>query len=704
MSVFAYTSLSSLRRQGSSLFQLFWIPASAGMTKRNRIFCFALARIRLTLKMNKIVGELSLHYEGYGFVIPKEPGHPDVFIPARLVGDAMHGDIVEVSVRQSDKSLFEGAVEKILERRLKQLVGRLEMEGKYWSLITEDQRVHHRMRLKNVDRSLHRGDYVVAKIIKYPQGKSGLEGEVIERLPQRGSLPAEIEYVIAKHQWPKTFPDAVLEEAGSFRNTSEQSEREGEAPAALPAEGATRAPIIDLRSLGFVTIDGEDAKDFDDAVYAEPLSGGDIKLWVAIADVSYYIKPNQPLDREAYDRGTSVYFPGRVLPMLPEVLSNGLCSLRPHEDRLAMVAEMVIDKNGNVHSEHFYSAIFQSKARLTYTLVRRLLVDREEKLREEMDSLLSMLETLSEAATHLKTNRTKRGTIDFDLPEPDIVLDLTGGIENIERAERNWSHQIIEELMIVANESVARFLTKRKVGCVYRVHDSPPPDKLRRFYQLVNRLGYKGKMKIPSSSKILGEVANFFKGHPEIRLVNTMLLRSMSQAVYSHENVGHFGLASECYCHFTSPIRRYPDLIIHRLLKQALRPDTKKIKMGVLAEIAEHCSIQERRAMDAEREMLALHNTIFMQSKLGEEFDGIISHVTKFGFFVELLDYFVEGLVPLQNLSGDFYVYDQDHLCLRGKKRKKIFKIGDRVRIKVEEVKLLERRTYFNLLDIAREA
>ena len=637
--------------------------------------------------MNKIVGELSLHYEGYGFVVPKEPGHPDVFIPARLVGDAMHGDIVEVSVRRSDKGLFEGAVEKILERRLKQLVGRLEMDGKGWALITEDQRVHHRMRLKNVDRSLHQGDYVVAKIIKYPEGKSGLEGEVLERLPQRGSLPAEIEYVIAKHQWPKTFPDAVLEEAGTMDHglgTIDQRK--------------------DLRSLGFVTIDGDDAKDFDDAVYAEPLSGGDIHLWVAIADVSHYIKPNQPLDREAYDRGTSVYFPGRVLPMLPEVLSNGLCSLRPHEDRLAMVAEMVIDKNGNVHSEHFYSAIFQSKARLTYTLVRRLLVDREEKLREEMDSLLSMLETLSEVATNLKANRTKRGTIDFDLPEPDIVLDLTGGIENIERAERNWSHQIIEELMIAANESVARFLTKKKVGCLYRVHDSPPPDKLRRFYQLVNRLGYKGKMKIPSSSKILGEVASFFKGHPEVRLVNTMLLRSMSQAVYSPENVGHFGLASDCYCHFTSPIRRYPDLIIHRLLKQALRPDTKKIKMGVLAEIAEHCSIQERRAMDAEREMLALHNTIFMQSKFGEECDGVISHVTKFGFFVELLDYFVEGLVPLQNLSGDFYVYDQDHLCLRGKKRKKIFKIGDRVRIKVEEVKLLERRTYFNLLDIAREA
>lgn len=637
--------------------------------------------------MNKIVGELSLHYEGYGFVVPKEPGHPDVFIPARLVGDAMHGDIVEVSVRQSDKGLFEGAVEKILERRLKQLVGRLEMEGKYWSLITEDQRVHHRMRLKNVDRSLHRGDYVVAKILKYPEGKNGLEGEVIERLPQRGSLPAEIEYVIAKHQWPKTFPDAVLEEAGSFEN------------AVVETDGRR-----DLRSLGFVTIDGDDAKDFDDAVYAESLSGGDIKLWVAIADVSHYIKPNQPLDREAYDRGTSVYFPGRVLPMLPEVLSNDLCSLRPHEDRLAMVAEMVIDKNGDVHSEHFYSAIFQSKARLTYTLVRRLLVDREEKLREEMDSLLSMLETLSEVASHLKANRTKRGTIDFDLPEPDIVLDLTGGIENIERAERNWSHQIIEELMIAANEAVARFLTNKKVGCVYRVHDSPPPDKLRRFYQLVNRLGYKGKMKIPSSSKILGEVANFFKGHPEVRLVNTMLLRSMAQAVYSPENVGHFGLASDCYCHFTSPIRRYPDLIIHRLLKQALRPDTKKIKTGVLAEMAEHCSIQERRAMDAERETLALHNTIFMQSKLGEEFDGIISHVTKFGFFVELLDYFVEGLVPLQNLAGDFYVYDQDHLCLRGKKRKKIFKIGDRVRIKVEEVKLLERRTYLNLLDTAREA
>lgn len=650
--------------------------------------------------MNTITGEITVHYEGYGFVIPKESGHPDVFVPARLVGDAMHGDIVEVSVRKGGRGLLEGAVEKILERRMKQLVGRLEMQGKEWALLSEDQRVRHRMRLRQVDRSLRQGDYVVAKIVQYPSAKRGLEGEVIERLPARGSLPAEIEYVIAKHQWPKTFPGGVLEEADAIGHSTSPGRtgfKTGHGEIVEPSRK-------DLCHLSFVTIDGEDAKDFDDAVYAEPLPGGEIRLWVAIADVGHYILPHKPIDREAYERATSVYFPGRVLPMLPEVLSNGLCSLRPHEDRLAMVAEMVIDKNGDVHSEHFYPAVFQSQARLTYTLVRRLLVDREGPLREETGPLLPMLETLSEAASLLKANRVKRGTIDFDLPEPDIILDMTGGIENIEKEERNWSHQIIEELMIAANEAVARHLTRKKVGCLYRVHDAPPPDKLRRFYQLVNRLGYKGRLPIPSSSKILGSVVDFFRGHPEVRLVNTMLLRSMSQAVYSPQNAGHFGLASACYCHFTSPIRRYPDLVVHRLLKQTLGRTPAPIPYKLLEEMGAHCSTRERRAMDAEREMLALHKAIFMQSKVGEDCDGIISHVTKFGFFVELLDYFVEGLVPLQALPGDHFVYDEEHLCLRGKKRKRLFKIGDRARIQVEEVKLLERRSYFKLLDTAREA
>ena len=452
-----------------------------------------------------------------------------------------------------------------------------------------------------------------------------------------------------------------------------------------------------------VTIDGEDAKDFDDAVYAEKLPNGHIRVWVAIADVSHYVQPHSALDREAYARATSVYFPGRVLPMLPEVLSNDLCSLRPNEDRLALVAEFELDKDGMAQKETFYPAVFQSAARLTYTIVRRLLVDKEPELRKEMKTLLPMLEILSEAAGRLKAVKSERGSLDFDLPEPEIVLDITGGIEDIEKSERNWSHMIIEELMIAANEAVARFLTAKKVGCIYRVHESPDPEKIRNFYKTVQRLGFKGKFHYPVSNHILVHILDYFKDHSEARLVNTMLLRSMAQAVYSPTNIGHFGLASECYCHFTSPIRRYPDLVVHRLLKQAWGPPSRGMSKNYLEEAAAQSSKLERRAMEAEREMVALHKALFMQSKVGEVYEGIISHVTKFGFFVELFEYFVEGLVPMQNLPGDYYVFDEEHLCLKGKKHKKIFKIGMRVKIEVSEVKLPERRVFFNLLDTLKE-
>ncbi len=459
-----------------------------------------------------------------------------------------------------------------------------------------------------------------------------------------------------------------------------------------------------MRHLPFVTIDGDDAKDFDDAVCAEKLPDGHIRVWVAIADVSHYVLPHSALDREAYERATSVYFPGRVLPMLPEILSNDLCSLKPNEDRLALVAEWELDKNGETLRENFYPAVFQSNARLTYTLVRKLLVDQEPPLRQAMQKLLPMLEIVSEAAERLKKLKTKRGSIDFDLPEPEIILDMTGGIEHIEKSERNWSHMIIEELMIAANEAVARFLTDKKVGCVYRAHDGPDPEKIRNFYKVAQRLGYKGHFRFPVSNQTLVDILRFFKDHPESRMINILLLRSMAQAVYSANNIGHFGLASDCYCHFTSPIRRYPDLIVHRLLKQALFSKTSARapeRPSVLEEMASHCSKMERRAMEAEREMLALHAALFMQSKVGEVCEGIIAHVTKFGFFVELLDYFVEGLVPIQNLPGDYYVFDEEHLCLKGKKQKKVFKIGDKVKIEVSEVKLAERRTFFNFLTVS---
>lgn len=637
--------------------------------------------------MKSVIGELSLHFEGYGFVTQGKPGAPDIFVPARSIGDAMHGDTVEVSVRPSKRGLFEGEVLKVLERRLKQMVGRLELSGREWVVLSEDRRVHQSLRLLRPPKGAHPGDYVVARITQYPSGKRGLAGEMIEKLPTRGNLFSEVEYVIAKHQLPKVFPKGVEKEAETI-----QSRRD------LGGEAEGRC---DLREKKFVTIDGEDAKDFDDAVYAEKLSNANIRLWVAIADVSHYVRPGSQLDQEAYERGTSVYFPGRVLPMLPEPLSNDLCSLRPNEDRLAMVAELEINPERGIVSECFYSAIFQSQARLTYTLVKKILLDQEEEVRKEYHHFVPMLEILSETAKRLHQNREERGSLDFDLPEPEIVLDMTGGIEDIERASRHWGHQIIEELMIAANEAVARFLTRKRVGCLYRIHEGPNPEKMRHLYQILHRLGYRGRFHFPVSSKTLGKALNFFKGHSEERFVNSVLLRSLAQAVYSETNMGHFGLGSDCYCHFTSPIRRYPDLVVHRLLKRALQQGQQGLGSApkILKETGEYSSRQERRAMEAEREMIALHQALFLRQKLGENFEGIISHVTKFGFFVELIDYFVEGLVPKESLPGDQYHYDEEHLCLRGKNRQKMFKIGNPVRIQVEDVKLSERRAFFKLLD-----
>lgn len=632
--------------------------------------------------MPKITGDLQLHFDGYGFVVPAKKGDADAFIPARFVGDALHGDTVEAEVQKSSKGLYEGKITKILKRYLRQLVGRFEQKGRAWVLISEDARVRHTMTVpypKNLN--IHPGDWVVAEIRRYPQDGAPMQGEVVAKLPKRGTLQAEIEFVIAKHQLPREFPAALIQQAEKCRQEAEKSDGRK-----------------DLRHLPFVTIDGEDAKDFDDAVVADIERGGIIRFWVAIADVSHFVPSRSLLDQIAFERGTSVYFPGRVLPMLPEVLSNDLCSLRPEEDKHVLVAELEIDKKGEIISEDFYPALIRSRARLTYTLVKRMVVDCEKTLRAEYSLIVPRIETLSEVARRLRYVRKQRGSIDFDLPEPDIVLDFTGGIEDIERAERNWSHQIIEELMIAANEAVARFLTAQKAGCLYRTHDGPDPDRIRQFYRLVHRLGYTGKMTFPVTAGQLGRIVAAFKGKPEERLVNTMLLRSMSQAVYSAENVGHFGLSSSCYCHFTSPIRRYPDLVVHRLLKNVWQNQKGKGSGAQLQQIAQQSSKAERKSMEAEREMLKLHVALFIQERIGKEYEGIISHVTKFGAFVELKDYFVEGLIPMQNLTDDFYIFDEEHLALKGRKTKRTLSIGEPVRIRVEAVDLPARQVEFTLL------
>jgi len=472
----------------------------------------------------------------------------------------------------------------------------------------------------------------------------------------------------------------------------------------------------DLRDISFVTIDGETARDFDDAVAVKQLGGGLLRLWVSIADVSHFVKDHSVLDREAYKRSTSVYFPADCLPMLPEQLSNDLCSLKPDVDRLTMTAEMDIDPHGKIVRRDFYSSVIKSRQRMTYTAIKQILAEKDENVRSKYQSLIPDFELMEECFNRLRAQRLARGSIDFDLPEPQIVIDMTGDIENIVKAERHVGHMMIEEFMVAANESVAEFLTKAKVGCVYRVHEHPDSKKLREFGMLLYNLGHHIRIgeRVPPGR--LARVVQEVRGTPEERLINKSLLRSMAQAVYSAENIGHYGLASQCYCHFTSPIRRYPDLVVHRLLKIALaRKNPLLCKEGKgevdlphlnppltkgrsnLAEIAEHCSRRERIAMEAEREMLKLHVALFMKDKIGEKFDGIISHITKFGFFVELKEYFVEGLVRIESLPFDRYTFDEKSYSLRGKKHKKAYEIGDPVHVVVEEVDIPNREVNFTL-------
>lgn len=637
------------------------------------------------------IGELKLHRDGYGFVIADKAGQGDVFIPARCVGDALHTDVVEVRVVPGSGELLEGRITKIVERRVKQMVGRFERHGRVCQVIADDRRVRHRIVVPDdkIGGARH-NDNVIVRILRYPQGGRPMLGSVTAVLGERGDEATEKAAVIARHQLERGFSaKAIAEAKAAYPVFSTEGGR-----------GTKDEGRADLRDISFVTIDGETAKDFDDAVAVKELGGGNMRLWVSIADVSFFAHPQSALDGEAYERGTSVYFPGDCIPMLPEALSNDLCSLRPKEDRFTVTAEMDIDVDGRVAASRFYRSVIRSRERMTYTSIKRILVERSDDERARYRELVPQFELMEKLFSRLKARRSRRGSIDFDLPEPEIVIDMQGEIADIVRAERHVGHMMIEEFMIVANEAVARFLTDHGASCIYRVHESPPAGKLREFAILLSNLGIKSHIKPGVAPGKLAKVVEMVRNRPEERLVNHMLLRSMAQAVYSPENIGHYGLASRCYCHFTSPIRRYPDLVVHRLLTRVIDEGRPMSHGSVkrLREIAEHCSRRERIAMEAEREMAKLHAAMFMQGQVGQEFDGIISHVTKFGFFVELVEFFVEGLVRISSLDDDRYSFQADGCVIKGKRSRRAFRIGDRVRIEVEEVDIPNREIVFLLV------
>ncbi|NTV50520.1 MAG: ribonuclease R [Geobacteraceae bacterium] len=647
-------------------------------------------------KMKTTRGRISVHRDGYGFVTP-DGGGEDIFIPSKFLKGSLHGDLVEASSSPSRMggNKLDGRVMAILERATTRIVGRYEETRRGAIVIPDDQRLNLVVAIPAKGRGLAEdGHQVVAELKSYPAGGRPAEGEIIEVLGWPEDPDVEVQSVIRRFDLPHIFAPDVLAEAEGIADTVSHGDLKGR---------------TDLRSMSTVTIDGETARDFDDAVSLRR-EGDNFRLWVSIADVSHYVKKDSPLDMEAYLRGTSVYFPDRCIPMLPERLSNGICSLNPHVDRLTMTAEMLFDRSGTMLESSFYSSVIKSAARLTYTIVKQIIVDDDRELADKYRPVSPMLLEMKELALILMTMRKKRGSIDFDLPEPEIIIGLTGQTEGIIRAERNLAHQLIEEFMLAANEAVARYITSRDFPFLYRVHENPDPAKLQTFQDFVFGFGYEFKLveeKVkPSELQRLLAQAD---GRPEERMINYALLRCMKQARYAAENIGHFGLASDCYCHFTSPIRRYPDLVVHRILRAALALTAEKEQEGKraakqlaiaterLGEVAEHTSKRERVAMEAERDVVEMKKLQYMQQHVGEQFDGYITGVTAFGFFVELEELFVEGLVHISTLTDDMYNHAEKQHSLIGRRTGTIFRIGDAARVTVVSVSPGTRRIEFAL-------
>jgi ribonuclease R len=649
-------------------------------------------RYGLPSKMNLIVGKVKTHHDGYGFVIPEAEGEEDIFISPRNLKEAMHGDRVVARVESIRRKGKEGSVIRILERKTRKVVGKF-MRARNYSYVTpEDERILQEVFIPEGETKRARpNQMVVAEITRYPTGRARPEGRITHILGYPDDPEIEPQIIIHKYDLPHRFTSAALKEAQNLPSTPPSDEYRDR---------------VDLRGISTFTIDGENARDFDDAVSVERDKDGGVILYVSISDVSHYVKEETALDNEAYSRGTSVYFPDRAIPMFPAELSNEICCLHPRVDRLTLTAELRYERNGERKGVQFYPSVIRSDERLTYTLVRRILLEEDAELKRKFEHLLPSLELMAELCQELRRRRMERGAIDFDLPEPEVILNLQGETEDVIRAERNLAHQIIEEFMIAVNEAVAHFMEERGVPFIYRIHESPKKEAVDEFRRFISNLGYKsmrpdhGMKRVADHSprefqRVLSEV----KGSPEERVINEILLRSMKWAKYSAKNLGHFGLASDCYTHFTSPIRRYPDLIVHRLLKQVLSEKEVKISDEALANKADHLSERERVAMEAEREILNRYRVRFMRDKIGEEFEGIVSGVTAFGFFVELKDVFVEGLVRVTSLHDDYYQYHEKKYCLIGERTHKTFRIGDGIRVRVDRVDVERRHIDFGLVE-----
>jgi ribonuclease R len=687
-------------------------------------------------------GRVSIHRDGFGFLIPDVPIpniSGDVFLPPGEAAKLMHGDRAVVRItRFGGQGRAEGEIAKILRRAHITLVGEFRMKQRGNFVIPSDDRVQQWLAIpeglelppdrESADRvgaaarkisSVEDLDGMIVnvEVLEFPEGGEHGLGRVIEVLGLPDDFGVDVEIMIRKHHLPHEFPRAVLEQARQI------------SPVIEPYEVVRRR---DFRSFDIVTIDGETARDFDDAVWVEHLPGGNFALQVHIADVSHFVTPGSPIDREAAMRGTSVYFPDRAVPMLPVELSTDICSLRPQEDRLVLSVLLQIDPHGEVVSQEFMRGVIRSVERMTYTNVHRVL-EGDAAMRERYEKLAPRFELMRDLALILNRKRVKRASIDFDLPESNVQLDAEGQMIGVTRGERNMAHRIIEEFMLAANEAVARRLETADIPSLYRIHERPEGKRVLEFEQIAAHFGYSlgvGALPVKRfpmverrrdgrkvrkdlfmasesfdiSSRHYQKLIAKIAGKPEERILTYLMLRSLKQARYSAVNEGHFALAAPAYTHFTSPIRRYPDLIVHRILAHQFDSPGTLLEFHTLKEIGDDTSFTERRAAEAERELVEWKKVKFMQDRVGEEFDALIISTAKFGFFVELAELFVEGLVPIETLPGDRYLYHENDRKIIGERGRRAFGIGDRVRVFLDRADTVERKLQFGVIDEAAHA
>lgn len=656
--------------------------------------CYALPE-RLDLVRGQVIG----HRDGYGF-LRAEGRKDDLYLSAEQMKSTIHGDIILAQPLEVDKKgRQEARVVRILEPKTGQIVGRYFIDAGIGFVVPDDSRYSFDILIPKEDiQGARMGNVVVVELTQRATRRTKAIGKIVEILGDQMGTGLAVDIALRTYEIPYTWPAAVTKQVSGLKEEVSEEAKQGR---------------VDLRKLPLVTIDGEDARDFDDAVYCEKKRGGGWRLWVAIADVSYYVRPQTALDREAYARGTSVYFPSKVVPMLPEVLSNGLCSLNPQVDRLCMVCEMTISAQGRLTGYRFYEGVMNSHARLTYTKVSHILKG-DAELREHYHAVIPNLENLYDLYKVMEHAREVRGGISFESEEPKFIFNAERRIERIEQTVRNDAHKIIEECMILANISAAKFVERSEEPALYRIHDKPSGDNLTALRSVLSELGLSlGGGKEPAP-KDYASLMNAVAERPDHEMLQTMLLRSMKQAIYDPENRGHFGLALQAYAHFTSPIRRYPDLSLHRSIKYLIAKQQGASKAAEKAtggwhyntkemlEMGQHCSMTERRADEATRYVADWLKCDYMQDHVGEEFTGIITSVVGFGFFVRLDDLFIDGLVHVSSLDNDYYRFDNMGQRLVGESSGQTYRLGDKVRVKVEAVHMDERKIDFALISTER--